>query len=338
MRKIHRLLTRGALGLGLIGVALLFSSCPGLKFDSAPTVALSLSASTVNSGATFTATATANDVDGDALTYSWYVNDVAQSATGATFSSAYVEHVADSTYTIKVYVSDGTLSASASTNLTVKTDNTAPSVTLDSNKTTVYSDQTFTLTATATDAENDSLSYTWYLDDTLQTVTASTTGAYFLEKTSDAYHTVRVEVSDAYHTTSASKSIYVYATGSLHIVNADTLPLTSLYIRENGTTDWGLNQLDNNIAVGATFIFYGISPNYYDTYIYDSGSYGYPENNHYYYAGTPHTWTIANTVAGTTFANRKGLNLGSTFTDGSEITATAGTRDDSVICIDASKR
>jgi hypothetical protein len=264
------------------------------------------------------------------------VDDVAQSgAAAATFSTSLTEHVADSSHVIKVTVSDGSLTASATSALTLKTDNTAPALTLSSSSYDVYSDETFTVTATATDAESDTLTYAWYLDDTLQTFTGTSTGIFFLATTA-GYHTVKVTVSETYHSTSQTKEIYVRATGSLRLVNNETVSkLTQLYCVTAGSA-WGSDYLTSDIAPGGSYILYGIDPGYYDAKVLDDFPTTYTQLSKYYYAGTPRTWTIGN--VSDSFANRKGFSLGSTLTDGSEITAKAGTRDASVICVKASQR
>jgi len=88
--------------------------------NSAPTVNIQEGDVTVSNGVEATFTAAASDTDGDTLTYQWYVDDAAAAGeTSITFKISRTPSVR-TTYAIKVEVSDGKASGSASVTLTVQ--------------------------------------------------------------------------------------------------------------------------------------------------------------------------------------------------------------------------
>ncbi len=151
--------------------------------NTAPVVsAVTLSSTAPDTDDTLSVTVTSSDADGDAVsyTYAWYV-DGAVAGTSATLSGASFD-AGDTVYVV-VTPSDGTDTGAAFTSATATVANTAPvlaSVTL--TPTTAYEASTLTCTPSASDADGDSVSYTyaWYVDGAAVAATSSTlTGTDF---------------------------------------------------------------------------------------------------------------------------------------------------------------
>nr|WP_285895443.1 glycosyl hydrolase family 18 protein [Falsiruegeria litorea] len=208
-----------------------------------PVITLASSFS-VNAGEMITIAATATDADNDSLTYSWTI-DSALAATGIDTPSVAItaSNVTQNTnYPVKVTVSDGKASVSKSAVLTViapTTGNTAPVVAI-INDATVEEGAQLTVSASATDAENDALTYTWQVPSGLSltgsgenvTLTAD-------EVTADTSYTVSVDVSDGAATTSQSFTVTV--------TNKTT---------GGGTGTWDINKIYNT---GDTVVYNDIT-------------------------------------------------------------------------------
>jgi hypothetical protein len=219
-------------------------------------------------------------------------------------------------------------------NWSITLGNSAPVVSLSSSSSSVYSDQSFTVTASASDADGDFLSYTWSLDGTTQSASSSVVDCYFLESYSSGSHSISVTVSDG--TDSATSTIYVtvYGAGSLRVYNQESsFYLTQLYCTSSYDSGWGTDYISSNVAPGGSYILYNIDPDYYDAKVVDDWGSAYTAYSKYYYAGTPRSWSIY--VSSSSFSNKKDLGPVSTFTDGSEITARAGIRSAQDICLPA---
>ena len=124
-------------------------------------------------GQQFTLTAAASDADGDTLTYTWTAT-LTRSGTDTDAGSA-LSGTANETrtltipasaqtgdvYTVSVTVSDGSLSVSKEIAFPAGDPNNAPTVTLTAPPTTIARGVTDTVTATASDTDGDTLTYTW---------------------------------------------------------------------------------------------------------------------------------------------------------------------------------
>jgi len=120
---------------------------------------------------------TAQDADGDPLSYLWYVNSVEQSTTTSTFTFSTSSGDAG-TYAISVVVSDGNGGqASHEWTLTVSagTANTPPVIDsfLPSGDPTIALGDSQEFSVSASDPDSDTLSYAWYVDSALQSETTS---------------------------------------------------------------------------------------------------------------------------------------------------------------------
>ena len=207
-----------------------------------PVVTLGASFS-VNAGDTLAISATATDADNDVLTYSWSV-DAALNATGtdSTSISITAPNVTSTTdYPISISVSDGTAIVTKSAVVTVvapTTGNTAPVVSPISNVTLEENTQV-NVSVSATDADNDALTYTWNVPAGL--VVSGTGSSVTLtadEVTVDTNYTVSVDVSDG--TAVVSQSFTVSVTNKAG----------------GGDTTWSSTKIYNT---GDTVVFNGVT-------------------------------------------------------------------------------
>jgi len=173
-----------------------------------PVITLASSFS-VNSAEVITISATATDADNDALTYSWTMdNALTATATNTADVVITANSVTQNTnYMVTVTVSDGKSSVSKSTTLTVvapSTGNSAPVVST-MNDLSLEENTQASIAVSATDADNDTLTYTWQIPAGL---TLTGTGANVIltagDVTADTDLMVSVDVSDGTATTSQS--------------------------------------------------------------------------------------------------------------------------------------
>jgi len=168
----------------------------------------------VNAGEMITISATATDADNDTLSYSWTI-DKALTATGTDTANVVIttSNITQTTnYPVKITVSDGKSSVSKSATLTVvakTTGNTAPVVD-EISDVTVEENAQVSIAVSATDAENDALTYAWQVPTGL---TLSGTGTNVTltadEVAADTNYTVSVSVSDGSATTTQSFTVTV---------------------------------------------------------------------------------------------------------------------------------
>jgi chitinase len=197
----------------------------------------------VNSGEIITISATATDADNDALTYSWTV-DNALTATAKNTANVIITAntvTQTSNYTVTVSVSDGKSTVSKSTTLTVVAPNTgnAAPVVAPINNVTIEETMQTSIAISASDADNDPLTYTWQVPGGL---TLSGTGANIMltagDVTEDTSYTVSVDVSDGTAITTQSFTVTV--------TNKTT----------DGTTTWISTKVYNT---GDTVLFNGVT-------------------------------------------------------------------------------
>ena len=178
-----------------------------------PVISLANSFS-VNSGENITITASATDADNDPLTYSWSI-DNALTATGTDSASVAVTAstvTQNTNYVLTLTVSDGTANVSKSTTLTVvapTTGNNAPVVEMIADVTIEENMQT-NVAVSATDADNDPLTFSWNVPAglTLSGADANVT-LTATEVDADTNYTVSVDVSDGTVVTTQSFTVTV---------------------------------------------------------------------------------------------------------------------------------
>ncbi|MCY1020112.1 Ig-like domain-containing protein [Pyxidicoccus sp. MSG2] len=191
----------------------------------APTANAGLDAS-VNERATATLSGSANDADGDDVTYSWVqVSGTSVALSGATSATATFtapETVSGETLTFRLTVSDGKVSASDTVNVAVNAVNRAPAVAASS--VTVNERSTATLEASASDADGDTLTYAWtqLTGDTVVLAGANTSRATFStgEVAADSVLTFRVTVSDGTATATQDVAVTVLQVNRAPTANA----------------------------------------------------------------------------------------------------------------------
>ncbi|NTX13749.1 tandem-95 repeat protein [Myxococcus sp. CA056] len=194
-----------------------------LNVNRAPTVNAGLDGS-ANERGSFTLSGSASDADGDSVTYLWtQVSGTPVALTGytaasATFATPEVDF--DTTLTFRLTVSDGKVSVNDTVDVVIHDVNRAPVVTASS--VTVDERSTANLTATASDADGDTLTYAWtQLSGAPVTLSgADTATASFAtgEVAANAVLTFRVTVSDG--TATATQDVTVNV---LHINRAPTV-------------------------------------------------------------------------------------------------------------------
>jgi hypothetical protein len=168
---------------------------------------------------TFTAEAADADID-DTLYYTWYVNGVED--TSASGSSYALEIPADAedgaSYTVTVEVTDDFIATPISRQFTVTYANTAPTFTDLSQSTTIVNTvpATVDFTAEAADADGDTLTYTWSVNDVVDGAAGGS--SYALNIPADAQdgssYTVTVDVTDGRATINHQFSAVTYATAT----------------------------------------------------------------------------------------------------------------------------
>lgn len=179
----------------------------------APDVSVSLTPTTsVSSSDTLTCTATVSDDDGDSLTttFAWTVASMSVPASTTSGLTSTLAGMFSSGQTVQcAAMSEDSKGGSTTDTASVTVTNDAPvlsSVTL--SPTTLYTNDTATVSATASDPDGDpiTMSYDWYVDSVLVQTGTSTTlsgGAWF-----DKHETVTVQAnaSDGADTTSLTAS------------------------------------------------------------------------------------------------------------------------------------
>ena len=143
----------------------------GVATNSAPTTtAVSLSPTTAYTNDVLTASASTSDADGDTIsvTYTWYVNGTAITATGSTLDGAVHFSKADLVYVVAT-ASDGSASSAGLTSASVTIRNTAPTkpvVAISPTDPQSTDDLVCDVVTPSTDADGDivSYSYAWDVD------------------------------------------------------------------------------------------------------------------------------------------------------------------------------
>ena len=221
--------------------------------DNAPVIAaqiFSVAENAANGAAVGTVTAT--DADGDALTFSITDGNTGNAfainaGTGAITVAGTLDRNTTQTYTLTVQVSDGTTSAEATVtiNVTDAGGNEAPTIAA----------QTFSVaedaaantpvgTVTATDADNDGLTFTITAGNAIGNTgdafaigagTGAITVAGTLDHETTPTYTLTVQVSDGTATANAAVTINVTDVNEAPVVTAQSSPFTVAEDAANGT-------------------------------------------------------------------------------------------------------
>lgn len=184
--------------------------------NDAPTIdakAPSVSPVVVSEGDNKTFTVTASDIDGDSLSYTWYVDGIGQTNSDKpsfTLEVPITEELARSVV-VRVEVQDGVGGTDeASWTVNIENTNLAPAVTITSPAANAEftTDDEITFSATGTDADGDTLTFSWTSDLVGAAIGNDQT---FTAKLPSGTHRIRVMVSDGTDTNEANVTIVVKA-------------------------------------------------------------------------------------------------------------------------------
>lgn len=166
--------------------------------------------------------------------------------------------------------------------------NEDPTVSLVADDYSVYSDQVVTFTATASDPDGDSLTYTWKVNGTTVEGTTNKISRYWLNS-STLNPTISVTVDDGNGgSASASVSITVTPGASLRIGNSSSYSIYYIQYRNDTYSSLSADLLGSNVLPpGYVFTFYGFPSNYYQIFLQNSVS-------TYWYAPSSSTYWIGN--------------------------------------------
>ena len=164
---------------------------------------LTPSATEVARGESCTVNCVASDPDADVLTYAWTVTGGAISGTGSTVT--WTAPTAEGSYTVTVTISDGEETASESCIIQVV--NTPPIIaSLTPSTTEIAPEGSCTIGCVASDADGDSLTYTWTASGGAVTGTGSSVS--WEAPAAEGTYTISASVSDG-HGGTASDSVDV---------------------------------------------------------------------------------------------------------------------------------
>ncbi|OIQ48461.1 MAG: hypothetical protein BM565_01495 [Gammaproteobacteria bacterium MedPE] len=197
-------------------------------------------AATVKEGESVQVSVAATDAQDDTLTYTWSEVTTVGVTLSATDSAQIMmtapEVDSDTTVTLQVVVNDGELETTAEVTLTIEADvNTAPTAEITA-AATVQEGESLQVSVAATDAQDDTLTYTWS-EVTNVGVTLSATDTAQITVTapdvsSDTVVTLQVVVSDGELETKSEVSLTVEAkkssSGGLGVITLALLGLVSL--------------------------------------------------------------------------------------------------------------
>ncbi|NQZ45260.1 MAG: BspA family leucine-rich repeat surface protein [Flavobacteriaceae bacterium] len=222
-------------------------------------------------------TVTATDADNDALSFSITQNDndlfaITEGGELSLTDSASLDFETAESHTITVEVTDGTDTASATVtiNVTDVNENTAPTI----------EDQDFTVsedisdthaigTVTATDADNDALTYSISQNDNgLFEITEagelSLAPGASLDFATASVHTIIVQVADGTDTASATVTINVTEVDETSFITkwetssaneTVTIPINTDFSTYDYTVDWGDGNSDGNVTGDASHTY-----------------------------------------------------------------------------------
>jgi len=168
---------------------------------------------------------------------------------------------------------------------------------------TFASDQSYYLVATASDADGDTLSYTWYQDGVkITAISGNKPLVYQITKTTFTGAT-KVIVSDGKAESSDTKDITIQAGASLRVQNNSIYSLSKFYVRSYtaSSTENNFAETQNLVSgsswgAGSFQKFYGITPGYYDFEYQKDGSGWGSKLGEQFSAGVPYLVTIENTI------------------------------------------
>jgi outer membrane protein OmpA-like peptidoglycan-associated protein len=182
----------------------------GRRINRPPAVTCQVATPTIKQADTTAVRASGTDPDRDEpLTYTWSTSGGKITGTGdaATFDAT---GIAPGKYTVTAVVSDGEKTATCSSEITVLKRNEAPTVRCEPTSTTATVGDSVSIKASASDPNNDQLTYTWTVNG--QKLAADTPSITFGTAGRDpGDYTVKVDASDGEFTATCSTVVTVRA-------------------------------------------------------------------------------------------------------------------------------
>ncbi len=207
--------------MALVIIAAVSIAGCGMQVNQAPVInSLTANPTTVSTGGSSTITCNATDADGDTLTYTW--SSTAGTVTGAGASVTWMAPSVDGTYTVTVTVADGKGgTATDSVDISVIVGNNPPVIaSVVAASPSVPPGGTTAVTCTATDADGDTLTYTWSAPNG-GAITGSGSSVTWQAPAAEDTYTVAVTVSDGQGGTDSGSTnivvIFVSTTGSIDV-------------------------------------------------------------------------------------------------------------------------
>ncbi len=202
--------------------------------DNPPVIVSDNIPSIVTPGSVNSISAYAYDPEGKSVTYTWNITNINNKKTTEFSSSFFSWTPADEgDYTVNLTVSDGTKTAKlGEKTISVKKQNTAPVISNFTVPATGGINQPITLSVTATDAENDPLTISFYVDGNLideqptnsQAAKAATVSTTWTPRIRKSY-TIGVVVSDGALTAKSSRTFTV--TNTAPVITSVNVPSTA---------------------------------------------------------------------------------------------------------------
>jgi hypothetical protein len=180
--------------LALVSLVILSMLLAGGCFNKAPTItSLTPSATSVARGDSCTVSCVASDPDADdTLTYAWSATGGAVSGSGDTIT--WIAPTTEGSYSVTATVSDGKDTVTDSCDIQVV--NTPPVITSLTSVTELPPEDSCTVSCAASDADGDTLTYTWSATD--GTITGTGESVSWTAPDAEGTYTISVEVSDGH--------------------------------------------------------------------------------------------------------------------------------------------
>ncbi len=229
------------LGLIIMMSAIYIYGCgdsPVAKVNTPPEViSVTLDPSTIVIGDTTLITCSARDLDGDTITYAWSVNGGTLTPTTAASATWRAPSTAG-TVKVTVIISDGKVTAEGSANITVR-GNHAPVIrTLSAIPANVLNGSTSTFSCEATDADGDSIVYSWVADAGTFSSASGKLTTWTAPGTVGSY-TATVTATDGTDTASQTMTVFVYSVATKATAAPDPpTSITRAVTRTSATITW----------------------------------------------------------------------------------------------------
>jgi outer membrane protein OmpA-like peptidoglycan-associated protein len=180
----------------------------GRRRNYPPTITCTVAQPSIKQDEQTTVRCSAHDPDGDPLTWQWSNSGGKISGTGDTVTFD-ATGVAPGKYTVTAKVSDGKHEASASADIQVIKKNLAPTVSCSPTSTSIMIGESTTVRATASDPNNDTLTYSWTING--EKVAAGNELTFGSSGRNPGAYNITVTVSDGEFTASCSSTVTIQA-------------------------------------------------------------------------------------------------------------------------------